>query len=134
MLDGYVIVPSLPASDLGRATEFYSEKLGISPISKNPFAVEFRSGSVRFGVYKTDAAGTAEHTLAAWEVDDIEDAVEQLRARGVIFEEYDYPELKTVNGIADMGSQRGAWFKDTEGNILALAQAVPVSSRPRGAR
>ncbi|MFN2389319.1 MAG: VOC family protein [Actinomycetota bacterium] len=134
MLDAYVIVPSLPAADLDRAAGFYTEKLGISPISKNPFAVEFRSGSVRFGVYKTDAAGTAGHTLAAWEVDDIEDAVEQLRARGVVFEEYDYPELKTVDGIADMGSQRGAWFKDSEGNLLALAQAVPASSRVGGAR
>jgi catechol 2,3-dioxygenase-like lactoylglutathione lyase family enzyme len=124
MLDSYKIVASLPAADLDRAKRFYTDRLGLTPISDNPAAVEFRSGSVKFGVYRTESAGTAQHTLAAWEVDDIEKVVVELRSRGVEFEEYDYPGLKTVNGIADMGSQRGAWFKDSEGNILALAQVV----------
>ena len=134
MLDTYNVVASFPASDLERATRFYTEKLGLTPISKNAAAVEFRSGSVKFGIYQTDYAGTAQHTLAAWEVDDIEEAVDELRARGVLFEEYDFPGLKTVDGIADMGSQRGAWFKDSEGNILALAQAVPARTRQGSAR
>lgn len=124
MLDDYKLVPSLPASDLDRATRFYTEKLGLSPIAANDDAVEFRSGRVRFGVYRTAHAGTAQHTLAAWEVDDIEEVVDELRARGVLFEEYDVPGLKTVNGVADLGSQLGAWFRDSEGNILALAQAT----------
>jgi catechol 2,3-dioxygenase-like lactoylglutathione lyase family enzyme len=124
MLDMYKLVPSLPASDLERATRFYTEKLGLSPISANRAAVEFTSGSVRFGVYETTYAGTAQHTLAAWEVDDIEEVVDELRTRGIVFEEYDVPGLKTVNGIADMGPQRGAWFRDSEGNILALAQVT----------
>jgi catechol 2,3-dioxygenase-like lactoylglutathione lyase family enzyme len=134
MLDGYEIVPSLPAADLERALRFYVEKLGLTAISRNAAAVEFRAGSAKFGVYKTDYAGTAQHTLAAWEVDDIEEAVDELRSRGVVFEEYDFPGFKTVAGIADLGSQRGAWFKDSEGNILALAQAVPVSARKEGVR
>ena len=134
MLDTYQIVPSLPAADLERAARFYTEKLGLTPISRNDAVVEFRSGSAKFGVYKTDYAGTARHTLAAWEVDDIEEAVDELRSRGVVFEEYDFPDLKTVAGIADMGSQRGAWFKDSEGNILALAQAVPASARKERVR
>ena len=124
MLDTYKLVPSLPAGDLERATRFYTERLGLSPISANAEAVEFRTGSVRFGVYRSAHAGTAQHTLAAWEVDDIEEVVDELRSRGVIFEEYDEPGLQTVNGIADMGSQRGAWFQDSEGNILAVAQQV----------
>lgn len=134
MLDSHVIVPSFPAADLTRAASFYEETLGLRPLSKNAHAVEFESGSVRFGLYKSEAAGTAEHTLAAWEVDDIEEAVDNLRARGVVFEEYDGPGLTTVNGIADMGTQRGAWFKDSEGNILALAQAVPRASTRGGVR
>lgn len=129
MLDNYKLVPSLPASKLDRAVRFYTEKLGLSPVSSNAAAVEFTSGSVRFGVYETSYAGTAQHTLAAWEVDDIEEVVDDLRSRGIVFEEYDVPGLKTVNGIADMGSQRGAWFHDSEGNILALAQVVARSGK-----
>jgi catechol 2,3-dioxygenase-like lactoylglutathione lyase family enzyme len=134
MLEAYQLVASLPAADLERAARFYTEILGLTPLSHNDEAVEFRSGSTKFGVYKTDYAGSAEHTLAAWEVDDIEEAVDDLRSRGVVFEEYDFPGLKTVAGIADMGSQRGAWFKDSEGNILALAQAVPASARKERVR
>jgi catechol 2,3-dioxygenase-like lactoylglutathione lyase family enzyme len=134
MLGEYRVVPSLPAADLERAARFYGEKLGLSEISHNDAAVEFRSGSTKFGVYKTDYAGTAQHTLAAWEVDDIEEAVDQLRSRGVVFEEYDFPGVKTVGGIADLGSERGAWFKDSEGNILALAQSKPASARKQRAR
>jgi catechol 2,3-dioxygenase-like lactoylglutathione lyase family enzyme len=134
MLENYHVVPSFPAADLGRAARFYTEKLGFTPISRNAAVVEFRSASSKFGVYKTDYAGTAQHTLAAWEVDDIEEVVDELRSRGVVFEEYDFPELKTVGGIADMGSQRGAWFKDSEGNILALAQTIPASARKESVR
>jgi hypothetical protein len=58
-------------------------------------------------------------------VDDVEVTVQELRGRGVVFEEYDFPGLKTVNGVADLGYERAAWFKDSEGNILAVATATP---------
>ena len=68
-------------------------------------------------------AGTAQNTVIGWEVDDIDKVVEDLRGRGVTFEEYDFPGLKTVNGIAELeGIERAAWFKDSEGNILSIGQ------------
>jgi hypothetical protein len=84
--------------------------------------VEYRSGSTRFTLYPTGFAGSGQHTLGGWIVDDIERVVSELRERGVVFEEYDFPGLKTENGIADLVSERAAWFKDSEGNILALFQ------------
>src|SRR5262249_60931574 len=79
------------------------------------------------------SAASSNHTQMAWEVADIESAVASLRARGVVFEEYDLPGLKTVNGIADIEGnypskgvgERAAWFKDSEGNLLGLGQPVP---------
>jgi predicted enzyme related to lactoylglutathione lyase len=68
------------------------------------------------------AATKADHTVAAFNVDDVEAVVKELKSKGVVFEEYDMPGLRTVNSIATVGSMKGAWFKDTEGNILGLSQ------------
>lgn len=122
MLDRYPIVPTVPATDLGRAKEFFAEKLGLVPESEDADAAHYRSASGTFDLYPTEYAGTAQHTLLAWEVDDIDRVVDGLRQRGVVFEEYDLPGLKTVDGIADLEADRVAWFKDSEGNILAVAQ------------
>jgi hypothetical protein len=76
-----------------------------------------------FQLYPTGSAGTAQHTLGGWVVDDLEATVADLRERGVEFEEYDLPSLKTVDGIAQLGDvERAAWFRDSEGNILAVSQ------------
>jgi hypothetical protein len=75
-----------------------------------------------FLIYPTLAAGTAQHTLAGWQTDHIEKEVKELQARGVVFEEYDLPGLKTVNSIATTGTNKAAWFKDSEGNILGIVQ------------
>ena len=92
------------------------------PIFEDPEALHYRSGSTYFDVYPNLGAGQAEHTLACWVVDDVKRVVGELRARGVVFEEYDLPGLKTVNGVAELPTERSAWFKDSEGNILAVAQ------------
>jgi hypothetical protein len=84
--------------------------------------VHYHSGSTYFDIYPTRASGNAGHTLAGWVVEDIEAVVAELRNRGVVFEEYDFPGLKTVNGVAELSTERTAWFKDSEGNILAIAQ------------
>jgi hypothetical protein len=76
----------------------------------------------QFALYPSAGAGTAQHTIAGWTVGDIEAEVGELRARGVVFEEYDLPNLKTVNGIAALGPNRAAWFRDSEGNILGIMQ------------
>lgn len=122
MLDGFDILPALPAADLDRAKRFYSERLGMTPDSESGGGVYYRSGSARFYLFPTEEAGTAGHTVAAWEVDHIEPVVEKLRAQGVVFEEYDRPGLKTVNGIADFGGERVAWFRDSEGNTLCIVE------------
>ena len=83
----------------------------------------YRCGNgTSFLLYQTDNAGTAKNTQLSWETDNLEREVEELRGRGVVFEEYDFPGLKTENGIATSTAGRAAWFTDTEGNILSLFQ------------
>jgi catechol 2,3-dioxygenase-like lactoylglutathione lyase family enzyme len=122
MLDSFPIYPSVPAQDIDRARRFYEEVLGFTPAEHVSGGVIYRSGTTMFLLYPTPAAGTAQHTLAFWETDDIERTMAELRGRGVTFEEYDFPGLKTVNGIADLEGERSAWFRDSEGNILAIGQ------------
>jgi catechol 2,3-dioxygenase-like lactoylglutathione lyase family enzyme len=115
----------LPAADLDRAKAWYAEKLGFEPFNEMAgFVLSYRSGRSRFEVYKTDYAGTAKNTVAVWRLAKIRDEVGRLRANGVAFEEYDFgPEGRTVGGILSEGeSDLNAWFKDSEGNILALAE------------
>jgi catechol 2,3-dioxygenase-like lactoylglutathione lyase family enzyme len=120
MLSDFDVMPSFPAADLERAKRWYREKLGFEPESDDPAGVQYRSGSTSFTVYPTQFAGTGQHTLAGWVVKDIRHLIEELRGRGVTFEEYDFPGLKTEDGVADLGSELAAWFKDSEGNILGL--------------
>ena len=113
----------LRAKDVARARKFYEQKLGFEP--KEDFAggvvYECAAGTGCF-LYPTPNAGTSKASQAFWQVDDVEREVAELKARGVTFEEYDAPGLKTVNGIATAGGAKAAWFKDTEGNILAVVQ------------
>jgi catechol 2,3-dioxygenase-like lactoylglutathione lyase family enzyme len=123
MLPNMQIHPTIPANDLARARNFYENTLGFKPAQELPGGIIYRAGGgTWFILYPTQSAGTAQHTVASWEVKDINAEVADLRKRGVRFEEYDFPGLKTVNGIAEVGSLRGAWFKDTENNILGLVQ------------
>jgi predicted enzyme related to lactoylglutathione lyase len=113
---------ALPAADIGRAKKFYGEVLGLSVRQEGPDGVEFDCGSgTSVFVYPSSYAGTNQATAAGFEVDDLDATKKDLESRGVTFEEYDMPGLKTEKGIATMpdGSQ-GGWFKDSEGNILSL--------------
>jgi catechol 2,3-dioxygenase-like lactoylglutathione lyase family enzyme len=112
---------TIPATDVDRARHFYENRLGFSPERVLDVGTVYRFGKgTGFFLYPSQTAG-AEHTLGSWFVEDIESAVSELRARGIEFEEYDYPNLKTVDGIADLGSELAAWFKDSEGNVLAVS-------------
>ncbi|MDP9343264.1 MAG: VOC family protein [Actinomycetota bacterium] len=124
MLDQYDCTATLPASDIERAKAWYRDKLGFTPAEEFPDgSANYKSGSSKFFLYPTQYAGTAQNTALGWDVDDLEKVVEDLRGRGVVFEEYDFPGLKTVNGIAELeGVERAAWFKDSEGNILSVGQ------------
>jgi predicted enzyme related to lactoylglutathione lyase len=119
------IFPTLPAADLERAKRFYAEKLGLTPESEETGGLFYRCGKdTRFGVFPSQGEASGTHTQAIWLVEDVESTVDALKARGVVFEEYDLPSLKTVNGIATAGPTKGAWFKDSEGNLLSLAQSL----------
>jgi predicted enzyme related to lactoylglutathione lyase len=114
----------LPVTDVARARQFYEQKLGFKP--KREFAggvvYEFGEQTACF-LYPTPNAGTSKASQAFWQVDDVEREVAELKSRGVTFEEYDAPGMKTKNGIATGGGAKTAWFKDTEGNILAVVQS-----------
>jgi catechol 2,3-dioxygenase-like lactoylglutathione lyase family enzyme len=125
----------LPAKDLERARRFYSEKLGLEAVEERPGGLRYQCGRCSFALFESSGSASGTHTQMSLEVDDIESAVAALRARGVVFEEYDAPGLTTVNGIADISGnypskgvgERGAWFRDSEGNLLSLGQPVPRS-------
>ena len=122
MLEGFDFTPTIPCADLERAKKFYADKLGLTPKEERMDGTLYVSGSTQFLLYPTQFTG-AQHTLGGFEVKDLEKTMKELRGRGVKFEEYDFPGLKTENGIAKFGeNERGAWFKDSEGNILALAE------------
>ena len=113
----------IPAKDANRARKFYEEKLGFKPKEEvaGGVAYEFGDHTACF-LYPTPNAGTSKASQAFWQVDDVEREVAELKKRGVVFEEYDTPEMKTVNSIFTGGGAKAAWFKDSEGNILAVIE------------
>jgi len=113
---------ALPAADLGRARKFYGEVLGLTVKEENADGVEYScGGGTSVFVYPSGYAGTNQATAAGFDVDDLDAAMKDLESRGVTFEEYDLPGIKTVKGVVTMpDGSKGAWFKDTEGNILSL--------------
>jgi catechol 2,3-dioxygenase-like lactoylglutathione lyase family enzyme len=120
VLSDYPIGAMIPVTDLARAKAFYTEKLGFKVIEEQDEGVQFESGGVRFDIYPTRVGAGAGATIAGWIVDNLDAEMEELRGRGVAFEDYDFPDLKTVNGVAEIEGFRGAWFKDSEGNVLAV--------------
>lgn len=124
MLKDLEVMAILPAKDIDRAREFYRDKLGFEPERTMPDGgLVYRCGKgTSFLIYQTDNAGSAKNTQIGWGVEDVKKEVEELRSRGVVFEDYDMPGLKTENGIATMeGYGQAAWFLDSEGNILNIS-------------
>ncbi len=127
MFEKLMATAVLPATDLDRAKRWWHDVL-----DRDPVEVDVESGNVFYDVggtvvlvYLTGFAGTAQNTALNLVTDDIERDAAALRARGVEFHEYDFPGLKTVDGIADLGDERAAWFSDSEENIIALGQPSP---------
>jgi predicted enzyme related to lactoylglutathione lyase len=125
MLEQARIAAVVPVSDIEAAIRFYGDTLGLvlkerrSDLPENREA-EFEAGDGTLLVYESVGAGQSRHTVAGFRVDDVDAAVKSLRERGVVFEEYDLPDLKTVDGVASVGDVRAAWCKDPDGNILAV--------------
>jgi predicted enzyme related to lactoylglutathione lyase len=124
MLQNAPMYAYIPAKDVARARKFYEEKLGFKPKQVTPGGVVYECGKgTGCFLYLTPNAGTSQASQAFWQVDDIEREVAELKARGVKFEKYDMPEMD-ANNISTAGGAKAAWFKDTEGNIMALIQDV----------
>ena len=125
MLKNAPIVPYIPVADVGRARKFYEEKVGLKPKEEYAGGVIYECGNGSWVfMYPSPGAGTSKASTAFWKVDDVVAEVAELKARGVAFEEYDIPGIEMENSIASGGGAKTAWFKDTEGNILAVSQRV----------
>ncbi len=122
MFENSAVYATLPAKDLERAKSFYADKLGLKPSEEGPEGVTYRFATGGFQLFESTGAPSGDHTQLGLDVEDLEATVEELRGRGLVFEEYDLPGFKTVNGIAEIAGEKGAWFKDSEGNLLAIAQ------------
>ena len=124
MLSNAPIRAYIPASDVPRARKFYEETLGLRPREVYAGGVLYECGGAVVFLYPTSNAGTSKASQAYWDVGDVEAEVADLKARGVKFEEYDMPGVTMKNSIATGGGAKTAWFKDTEGNILAVSQRL----------
>jgi catechol 2,3-dioxygenase-like lactoylglutathione lyase family enzyme len=132
MLDRFETATRLPAQNLDRARAFYADKLGLTPVEERPGGLLYRCGGSKFALFGSSGRATGEHTQMAWTVDDIEAVVDELRRRGVVFEDVDVPGLRTVDGIAEVQGnypsvgtgERAAWFRDSEGNLLGIGQPI----------
>ena len=133
MLKDGKVATRIPVQDLQRARAFYAEKLGLEPSEERPGGLLYRCGEGEFALFESAGAASGDHTQMGWEVEDIEATVEWLRGRGVVFEEYDFPGLRTVNGIAEIAGnypskggvgEKAAWFRDSEGNLFGIGQPI----------
>lgn len=125
MLQDHPMFAYLPARDVPRARRFYEDKLGLEPGAEVAGGVSytFAGGTAAF-LYPTPSAGTSQASQAFWQVADVEREVAELKRRGVVFEEYDMPGEKSPGGVVTAGGAKAAWFKDSEGNILAIIQSL----------
>ena len=123
----------LPAQDLDRARRFYAERLGLEPVDERPGGLLYRVAGGEFALFLSAGRPSGAHTQMGFEVADLDATVAELRSRGVVFEEVDVPGFRTRDGIADIEGnypskgargERGAWFRDSEGNLLGVGQAV----------
>lgn len=133
MLKDSDVSTRIPAQDLARARDFYSSKLGLEPVEERPGGLRYKCGCGYFTLFQSAGSASGAHTQMGWEVSDIEATVRELRQRGVTFEEYDLPGIKSIDGIARIegnypskagSGEKGAWFRDSEGNLLGIGQAV----------
>jgi catechol 2,3-dioxygenase-like lactoylglutathione lyase family enzyme len=116
----------IPVTDLSRAKRWYEEKLGLKPAEDNgeTGAVYKLGGGLTAFMYPTQFAGTAQNTMLTFDSPDLVADMAEMRKKGVVFEDYDFPDFKTENGLADFGEVKNAWAKDSEGNILGFVQGM----------
>ena len=111
---------ALPAQDIDRAKSFDADRLGLKPSEEMSDGLRYDVGNNSFLLFPSFGKASGDHTQLAFEVEDFDDAMKTLRDNGVVFEEYDLPGFKSVDGVVEFEGTKGAWFKDTEGNLLAI--------------
>lgn len=125
MLQSYPMYAYIPARDLPRARQFYEQLIGLVPKQEINGGVVYEfAGATACFLYPTPNAGTSQASQAFWAVDDVDALIERLKARGVTFESYDMPGERSPAGAVIDGGAKAAWFKDSEGNIMALVQSL----------
>ena len=124
MLQRHPMYAYIPAKDVARARQFYEQKIGLVPKEEIAGGVVYALGAhTACFLYPTANAGTSRASQAFWQVDDVEHEVAELRSRGVVFEDYDVPDgEKSTSGVVTAGGAKAAWFKDSEGNIMAIIE------------
>jgi catechol 2,3-dioxygenase-like lactoylglutathione lyase family enzyme len=121
MLANASVTTMLPVKDLDRARRFYEEGLGLEPSGMRPDGkFTYDCAGTTLALFPKEGGTKADHTAISFRVPDISAAIADLKRRGVKFEDYDFPGLKTVGHVCVLGSEKAAWFLDTEGNILCL--------------
>ena len=125
MLQKFPLYAYIPARDVARARRFYEDKLGFKPKEEVSDGViyDFAGGTSCF-LYPTPNAGTSQASQAFWQVDDVDAEMAELKSRSVVFEDYDMPGERSPGGAIIANGAKAAWFKDTEGNILAIIESV----------
>jgi catechol 2,3-dioxygenase-like lactoylglutathione lyase family enzyme len=113
MLSNATVTTMLPVIDMARAREFYERRLGLVPGG-------YRVAGSTLALFPKPDGTKAEHTAISFQVPDIESAIAELKRAGITFEDYDFPDFKTVNHVCVLGSEKAAWFKDPEGNYLCI--------------
>lgn len=123
MLGQSKVYATLPATDFARAKQWYQEKLGLTPAEENPGGATYETGGGSgFFLYPTPNPDRGGHTQMGFTVQDLAAEMTALREAGVVFEDYDLPGFKTVEGVAEMDGGRGAFFKDSENNLIGLVE------------
>ena len=121
------VLGTLPASDLARAKDFYTQNLGLKPVSETSEGLIYECGAnTRILLFPSAGHASGDHTQAVFEVDDVPAQVADMRAHGVVFEEYDLPDMKTEDGVVMQGSIKSAFFKDSEGNLICISEPMPM--------
>ena len=125
MLSHSAVTTMLPVIDMVRARAFYEDCLGLEPGALRPDGkFVYQVGGSALALFPKPGGTKAEHTAISFQVPDIAASIEALKSRGVVFESYDFPDFKTINHVCVLGSEKAAWFKDTEGNYLCLHEEL----------
>ncbi len=126
-LDAQQVTVMLPVRDLARAREFYERALALpTGVEKQDGKVVYHCGGTELALFPKPEGTKAEHTAISFRVADIHASIAELEGRGVVFADYDLPGFKTVEHVCVLGSEKAAWFNDTEGNILCLHEDIPA--------